>query len=488
MPINLVAIGDSLTQGFQSGCIHNTENSYPALIARALGYKDFNYPLFPSDLALPINLEYLARDIGKEFHPWEFWDLAKAVTLMDRVEDYWERGPGSRNTMESGVTHTNLAVWGFDVIDSVSLSEGLCERQITKTKRRDDAAALPDFPMYRTARRTLNPQQTSMNKDLTQIDLAEKLALENGGIKTIIFWLGANNALGTVLQLHRNPVWSSDQDLYAPAHERVSTLWTPAHFKKAYSAALEKLAKVNADCIVFGNVPHLSIPPISRGVSLCKPEQDAEGYFEYYIPCWVKDDSFRKSPKSFPSFARDRMRMINNVVDDYNQIIADLIAQYVAKGKDWKLVDLCSVLDSLAYRKTQGQPTYVFPNELENAAKSHAKVKDRFDSSGRLIMDTRFLCYRPRMSKPEEKYEGGFFSLDGVHPTTIGYGLIAYEYLKAMGQQAKANQAWWEYVVSSDSLVTETPEVLEDVLNFLEMIGRDGFLRKVQQAMAGIFD
>ena len=57
-----------------------------------------------------------------------------------------------------------------------------------------------------------------------------------------------------------------------------------------------------------------------------------------------------------------------------------------------------------------------------------------------------------------------------------------------MGQQAKANQAWWEYVVSSDSLVTETPEVLEDVLNFLEMIGRDGFLRKVQQAMAGIFD
>lgn len=243
MPINLVSIGDSLTQGFQSGCIHNTANSFPALIAKAMGYKDFTYPLFPKDLALPINLEHLAREIGREFHPWEIWDIAKAVSLMDKVEDYWERGPGSKNTMDSGYSHTNLAVWGFDVIDSVSLSEGLCERQITKTKRRDDIGALPDFPMYRTARRTLNPYQTSPHKELTQIDLAEKLALENGGIRTLIFWLGANNALGTILQLHRNPVWSSDQDLYAPAHERVSTLWTPAHFKKSIFNSFEEASQ-----------------------------------------------------------------------------------------------------------------------------------------------------------------------------------------------------------------------------------------------------
>ena len=37
MSIKLVAIGDSLTQGFQSGPILNTEWSYPAMIARSLG-------------------------------------------------------------------------------------------------------------------------------------------------------------------------------------------------------------------------------------------------------------------------------------------------------------------------------------------------------------------------------------------------------------------------------------------------------------------
>ena len=41
----LVTIGDSLTHGFQSGAIFNTDLSYPALIARELGwYDEFRRP------------------------------------------------------------------------------------------------------------------------------------------------------------------------------------------------------------------------------------------------------------------------------------------------------------------------------------------------------------------------------------------------------------------------------------------------------------
>ncbi|MGK7877493.1 MAG: hypothetical protein AB4426_30585 [Xenococcaceae cyanobacterium] len=36
MSVKLVAIGDSLTQGFQSGSISKTDLSYPAMIARCL--------------------------------------------------------------------------------------------------------------------------------------------------------------------------------------------------------------------------------------------------------------------------------------------------------------------------------------------------------------------------------------------------------------------------------------------------------------------
>lgn len=58
----LVAIGDSLTHGFQSGAIHNTEISYPAIIARELGwFGAFRYPTYFGFGGLPLNIEWPAR-------------------------------------------------------------------------------------------------------------------------------------------------------------------------------------------------------------------------------------------------------------------------------------------------------------------------------------------------------------------------------------------------------------------------------------------
>lgn len=360
-----------------------------------------------------------------QFKPWEIWDFADIAFQLDRTEQYWERGPGSKSDTSTGPLHTNLAVWGFDVIDSVSLSEGLCTRYLTTTKSKDDTFELPDSPMYRTTQRTLNPHRKMELRELTQIEAAKKLSKDNGGINNLIFWLGANNALGTILRLDEPIVWSIDRDLYVSAHERTTSLWTPAHFEKAYRKALSQLKDVGAKNVWFGNVPHLSIPPISRGVSLNTPEQDDDGYFEFYIPCWVRDESFKKNPKGFPSFTRDTMRMLNGVIDEFNEIINRLVGEYKTAGQPWNVVDMCSVLDSLAFRKNKGKPSYVFPQDCKDAMKRNPKLKDRFDANGRPIVDTRFLCVRPRMNGTDNVYEGGFFSLDGVHPTTLGYGLIA---------------------------------------------------------------
>ena len=61
----LVAIGDSLTQGVQSGAIYKTELSFPALIAEAMGLRvpsDFRVPRFPGS-GLPLNIEALLRSM-----------------------------------------------------------------------------------------------------------------------------------------------------------------------------------------------------------------------------------------------------------------------------------------------------------------------------------------------------------------------------------------------------------------------------------------
>src|SRR5215211_5723979 len=64
----IVVLGDSLSHGFQSGAIFNTSLSYPALIARALGFVEFRHPVYdgPGD-GLPINLEFLLRDLERRF-------------------------------------------------------------------------------------------------------------------------------------------------------------------------------------------------------------------------------------------------------------------------------------------------------------------------------------------------------------------------------------------------------------------------------------
>ena len=55
-PHRLVTIGDSLTHGFQSGAIFKTAYSYPAIIAREMGWNQIRYPDYgnPSE-GLPLN-------------------------------------------------------------------------------------------------------------------------------------------------------------------------------------------------------------------------------------------------------------------------------------------------------------------------------------------------------------------------------------------------------------------------------------------------
>jgi hypothetical protein len=64
----LVAIGDSLTHGFQSGAIPNTDISYPAIIAYEMGWYDlFRKPNYFGFGGLPLKLEFLIRELEKEF-------------------------------------------------------------------------------------------------------------------------------------------------------------------------------------------------------------------------------------------------------------------------------------------------------------------------------------------------------------------------------------------------------------------------------------
>jgi hypothetical protein len=468
MTARLVTIGDSLTQGFQHGAIRRTEWAFPAMVARALGAQPFRAPDFRASgsdallLDLELLLDRLSIDCGSRLDLWEApKGLLTLQRMMSHIEDYWERGPGTQPS-NTGPVHHNLAVWGFEVLDALTLSDAVCASN-TPPARDNLLRQLPEHGMYRSARRTLNPAAQRELSELTALGLAQRLAATEG-IENLLVGLGANNALGTCATLTMRR--SAAADLGRLAHERECNLWQPQHFAAAYAELARQLDAISAERVFLTTVPHVTIAPVTRGVSPRRaPGQELEGgYFEYYTRFWIWDRNF--DPRRNQHLTHAQAREIDADIDAYNATIREEAAR-----RGWHVIDLCSVLDRLAFRRNEGHPTYPLPAGLVAALRDDPRTRFRVRPDGEVLLDTRFIripAHAPADSAPSDEwrtaFKGGLFGLDGVHPTTTGYGIIAHEVLSAF-QAAGVPGADplaldWPGIVANDSLLRGPPALL----------------------------
>ena len=110
--IAVAATGGTSQCGFsnEAGAVFHTDLSWPAIVAWELGWYDqFRKPLYGGPGGLPLNIELLLRDLehrfGADLDWWEFpLALFQGRQFMDRVEDYWERGPGSSFPNVTGIS------------------------------------------------------------------------------------------------------------------------------------------------------------------------------------------------------------------------------------------------------------------------------------------------------------------------------------------------------------------------------------------------
>lgn len=450
------------------------------------------------------DLELIARaftGVGTSIDLLDLPAIAKALFdvrgRMARIEDYWERGPG-RGASDTGPIHHNLAVWGFEVLDALTLSDGVCARN-TKRPKNNLLSQIPEMGMYRTAQRVLNPSQTFSLTELTQLDLARQLAKEakNEKIEDLMIALGANNALATCLFLKLR--WSQSADFRKLPHQRAVTIWEPEHFIKIYERIVEQVRTIPADRVYLATVPHVTIAPVTRGVTprakqrsvpeLHRFPGETRAYYEYYTRFWTWDDAF--NPDRDDHITREDARNVDKAIDEYNAYIHDS-----ARTHGWKVIDMCKTLDDLAFRSTEGRPSYQYPPGLIEALKNNPKTSFRVRPDGCLLLDARFLRIpeqAPSADAPSEvwqrAYRGGLFGLDGVHPTTIGYGIVAHEMLTAM-REAKAPGADpaalpWTEIVAADTLVTDPPPILASLEQTLSYLFDELGLKAVIERLAG---
>jgi hypothetical protein len=471
--MKLFTIGDSVSQGFMSLAAAQTDNAYSTLIAKRLGLtlkQDYFYADW-NKKGIPLDIEFIMRELqaryGSNIGGFEWFTVASTINrLVDESEDYYERGDGRADQKYDDKTNffNNVAVWGFDAADSFQVTPRVCKEMIYNKQRptQDNLFSLgPDNPMYRTALKVLNPSLDPVFDEFSQLDwlrlhatgvgkpdadkktITEQQKTGTGeGVENLILWLGANNALGTVINLRINQTPNKMNAAGRPHeydHIKRSlfkwNLWHPEDFKADYGMMIDQVDTIMRnnlakDWKVFiGTVPLVTIAPIAKGVGettdlAFKKYRDGEvvsdssPYFKYYT-YFPFEEKFAIETGKYLTM-QDALH-IDNCIRAYNQFIFEKVAELnEAHSKTDKnspdryfVVDTSKTLEDLAYKRNYGNPPYELPDALKflyppvNTKYYHA------DTDGKLK-------------------QGGLFSLDGVHPTSIGHGILAREFIKKM--------------------------------------------------------
>jgi len=472
----LVAIGDSLTQGFQSGAIFNTHHSYPLLIAKELGWeKSLRHPTYdgPGD-GLPLNLETLARQLEENYgSSIDWWELIPATLFLrdylDKIEDYWERGNGLQIPPSVGINH-NLAVYGWDLRNTLSRTADIAQQEINAHPPKDDfLQQIVENANDRAALRALNSARDKTNKALTPLQAAAALGDQGtvetqtgDGIETLIIMIGANNALGSILTFKVE--WSGEDYKDMKLNDKY-TVWRPIHFKAELDLLVQEVSKIKARHVIWSTVPHVTITPFARGVGDQKIE-DGSRYFPYYTLPWIGKETF--DPQKHPHLTGNQARAIDSAIDQYNDAIAEVVRVGREQGKDWYLFELAGLLDSLAFRRyindpRVDKPTWWTPYSLPPALQALSPVPT-----------SEFF-----LSGPGGRTQGGLFALDGIHPTTVGYGIMAQELINIMHQagvkfydsQGQLRTAPinidFNNLIAIDTLISKPPQNISSILNLI---------------------
>jgi hypothetical protein len=442
----LVTVGDSLTHGLTSGAVYATDLSWPAQVAAALGVRPFRVPTYGGPLhGLPLNIEALVRGLQRSLgDDLELWDKARlpgvAHRLLDANEDHWERGAGSGPPPHE--RYDNVGIYGWDLRDALDYTAERAARLAGVDTDDDLLGAKPEADNDRAAWSVL----AGFGDAATQVAAVEAIGADHG-IATLVVALGSNNALGAVVD--KTVRWSAagfdDLD-----RKDAFNVWRPSHFAAELSLVVDRLREVPAARVVLATVPHVTIAPLAMGVNPDEPgEKWRKGsrYFPYYIDPWIAEDEFE--PRKHRHLTHRQARAIDAAIDQYNVAITDAVRGCRSEGRDWLVLDLCGLLDSVAARRFGDDPVAAQRNGII-PARLPAPIAD---------LDTRWF-----LSDETGLLQGGLFGLDGIHPTACGYGLVADELLIVLGAPQRIDFA---ALRADDTLNADPPALVKDVQEFI---------------------
>lgn len=481
----LVAMGDSMAQGFKNGGIYRTDLSFPAMLARCFQPgTPFDAPSFAAHTGLPLNIEMLVRELEEEFGSRLTWNTyisagTKLYRTLRRVKSHWE---GSRIQFQSEreLPWHLQAVWGYQASDSWLMNERKCREFLLNNRPRYSVfSVLPDNAMYITSRVVLNPTFDPLLEENNMLDNV-RLLHKNGGIENLICCLGHNNVVGSITNL--KIIYSEPEDLAATHSKRKCTVYRPEHFEQEMNKLFKNIAEMNIPRVFVPTIPYVTIPPVIRGVNEDRSDPTG-GYFDYYTRFWIWDEDF--DPLKHPHLTREQAIELDMLVDQYNSSIAKLADHY-----GFHVVPVRRYVSAAARRRLGGDQVWPFPPAFVTALKKNPNTAHLVEENGNVRLSTDFLRLDEETGKIDR---GGIFSLDGMHPSTIGYGLIANIYHMTMEKAGVRfeKDLDWDFIIRNETLVSHPPALLSELrllLRFLSMGRQERFTHLGRNVFQQLFD
>ncbi len=453
----LVVLGDSITQGFQSSAIYRTDFSFPAMLASALDPEfEFRQARFSVRGGIPINLEFILRTLERERREQLDWRrypvaISEVYSSIRKTKQYWEGNPEALLRDEQAPYH-NQSVWGLNISDVWNITDSISRDYIeNSTVKYSVFNFLPDHALYTTARCILNPSGEKKRTHKSMLDNIAELA-DDGGIENLIIHLGSNHIVGAITKL--DLIWSEASEIEMLPFQRKYTVLRPEHFKANYESLASSISRLNVKNVIVATIPYVTTPPVIQGISGDSEDQNFI-YQDYYTHFWQNKEEF--TPDLHRHLTKDQAIQLDIAVDEFNQIIKE-----TADKMGWILVDVNRAVTLMDYRRHKGRQATLFPQGLHDALKIFPETSYLGGLHQKCFLDTRYL---EADTETNRIISGGIFSLDGLHPTTIGYGLIAdvfYQEMKSSGIRFQS-ELNWPKIVENDSLIMNPPLFLHEL-------------------------
>lgn len=390
----LMVIGDSLAQGCRSLSVTAKfcAESYSTVIARSQGWA-FQAPSFPRPVLF--DLEELVRDYVS---PSGLVLIPKLYRKVQGNLDAWRADFSTPAATAGPEWHDNLAISGATLADleafrwSASRNEVHAQAGVDLLDLvRGAKGNLARLHLAINSGYVLNPRGKAKYADWNALRwVAERRP------RRLLIHMGHNNGL--------YPIGSN-----AEPRDIVQTTVTP------YLAAIDAIeqATTKDQQLIF-----LLLPKISSVANLAVPDggqPDPHGYSPRYSPIFST---------SGLSFTAAGMKAMDDGIKAANVAIRRRLQQLEAH-RTVRVIDAYDILESNDYKNSRDPKRQIVIGSTT--------VDNRYLKEERRLVSVGPIGPRSGGSYARFRFAyGGFQSLDGMHPTAVGYAEVALEIMKAL--------------------------------------------------------